>query len=234
MAKELDDLKATQQIQCGSCSKPCDMNMDELERVLSTKLDEFKCSQQPQIEGHVNQYDRTGKPDYALESAGGSIVTSRCSQTYKESFTVTKVFGIPIWWSRVHPREVINPNMTPGHCWAMQGSSGSLVIKLAIPVIAKAFSYEHIPVEISVHGNINSAPQEFAVFALRHEHDYNGVFLGSFTYDHQKGEPLQTFSAQNIPLTPVEFIEFKIMSNWGNPKYTCMYRFRVHGDLAGH
>jgi SUN domain-containing protein 1/2 len=29
----------------------------------------------------------------------------------------------------------------------------------------------------------------------------------------------------------VEFIEVRVTSNWGNPNYTCLYRFRVHGDL---
>lgn len=26
------------------------------------------------------------------------------------------------------------------------------------------------------------------------------------------------------------FIELRVHSNYGNPSYTCLYRFRVHGD----
>lgn len=29
-----------------------------------------------------------------------------------------------------------------------------------------------------------------------------------------------------------QIVELKILSNWGNPEYTCLYRFRVHGRLA--
>ena len=27
-----------------------------------------------------------------------------------------------------------------------------------------------------------------------------------------------------------QIIEVRVLSNWGHPEYTCMYRFRVHGE----
>lgn len=27
-------------------------------------------------------------------------------------------------------------------------------------------------------------------------------------------------------------IEVRVLSNWGHVEYTCMYRFRVHGELV--
>jgi len=29
--------------------------------------------------------------------------------------------------------------------------------------------------------------------------------------------------------TPIQIIQFQIISNWGEPRYTCIYRVRVHG-----
>ncbi|KAK2524824.1 hypothetical protein Q9233_009143 [Columba guinea] len=28
------------------------------------------------------------------------------------------------------------------------------------------------------------------------------------------------------------YVKFLVKSNWGNPKYTCIYRVRVHGKMA--
>ena len=30
---------------------------------------------------------------------------------------------------------------------------------------------------------------------------------------------------------PISVIELKILSNWGNKDFTCLYKFRVHGEL---
>jgi SUN domain-containing protein 1/2 len=54
--------------------------------------------------------------------------------------------------------------MEPGNCWAFKGARGNVVIKLAAVIRITAVTMEHIPSRISVTGNINSAPKDFAVF----------------------------------------------------------------------
>lgn len=27
-----------------------------------------------------------------------------------------------------------------------------------------------------------------------------------------------------------QIIEVRVLTNWGHPEYTCLYRFRVHGE----
>lgn len=31
---------------------------------------------------------------------------------------------------------------------------------------------------------------------------------------------------------PVKIVTLEILSNWGHPDYTCIYRFKVHGKIA--
>ncbi|CAG8784751.1 6204_t:CDS:2, partial [Dentiscutata erythropus] len=57
-------------------------------------------------------------------------------------------------------------------------------------------------------------------------------FLGRFTYDIN-GLPVQTFEVSDKirnSKKPVRAIIMKVINNWGKPSYTCLYRFRVHGD----
>lgn len=37
---------------------------------------------------------------------------------------------------------------------------------------------------------------------------------------------------QNLPPRSFAAVKVKISSNWGNPRFTCMYRVRVHGSVT--
>lgn len=41
-----------------------------------------------------------------------------------------------------------------------------------------------------------------------------------------------SFSAQNPKMATYQVVELRILTNWGHPEYTCIYRFRVHGEPA--
>ncbi|CAG8473339.1 21219_t:CDS:1 [Dentiscutata erythropus] len=61
-------------------------------------------------------------------------------------------------------------------------------------------------------------------------------FLGRFIYDIN-GSPVQTFEISNQILKsnkPIKAIIMRVLGNWGKPLYTCLYRFRVHGDPVNH
>nr|XP_033466609.1 SUN domain-containing protein 1-like isoform X6 [Epinephelus lanceolatus] len=175
--------------------------------------------------------DQTGLADYALESGGGSILSTRCSETYETKAALLSLFGFPLWYFSQSPRAVIQPEVHPGNCWAFRGSTGFLVIRLSMTILPTAFSLEHIPKTLAPSGALHSAPQDFSVYGLDDESQERGKLLGTYTYD-EDGEALQTYAVAEENDQPFQIIEVKVLSNWGHQEYTCMYRFRVHGTPA--
>ncbi|KAH0631961.1 hypothetical protein JD844_019905 [Phrynosoma platyrhinos] len=172
--------------------------------------------------------DKTGMVDFALESGGGSILSTRCSETYETKTALISLFGIPLWYFSQSPRVVIQPDMYPGNCWAFKGSQGYLVVRLSMMIYPTAFTLEHIPKTLSPTGNITSAPKDFSVYGLEDEYQEEGVLLGQYMYN-QDEEPLQMFQVTEATEKAFQIVELRIFSNWGHTEYTCLYRFRVHG-----
>ncbi|XP_026714598.1 SUN domain-containing protein 1 isoform X8 [Athene cunicularia] len=175
--------------------------------------------------------DKIGMVDFALESGGGSILSTRCSETYETKTALISLFGIPLWYFSQSPRVVIQPDMYPGNCWAFKGSQGYLVVRLSMKIYPTAFTVEHIPKTLSPTGNITSAPRNFSVYGLDDEYQEEGKLLGQYVYD-QGGEPLQMFPVMDKNENAFQIVELRIFSNWGHAEYTCLYRFRVHGKPA--
>lgn len=173
--------------------------------------------------------DKTGKVDYALESAGGSIISERCSETYQLRTAQTSVFGIPLWYTYNSPRVVIQPGVQPGECWPFVGSRGNMVVQLSRQIFITEVTIEHIPKILSPSGSVDSALKDFEILGLENETDVVGKLLGKFTYTSD-GSSIQTFKIEEDS-TSFKFVELKVSSNHGNENYTCLYRFRVHGYL---
>lgn len=88
-------------------------NEDEVRRLISGAL-------------KVYDADKTGLADYALESSGGQVLSTRCTENYHTKSAQISVFGIPLWYPSNTPRTAIQPNVLPGNCWAFQGFPGFL------------------------------------------------------------------------------------------------------------
>jgi SUN domain-containing protein 1/2 len=185
--------------------------------------------------------DKTGMFDFALETSGGSVVSTRCTQSYVERSGSYTLFNgwlnlgwfSPLAMSTTSPRNAIQPGVQPGQCWAFKGQEGRLLISLSSPMIPRRFSIEHIPRSLSPTGRIDSAPNGFVVYGLMAEFDKEPTKLGEYDYDAINGEPLQIFDIEMTEEKSKNFklIEVEIKSNHGHPEYTCLYRFRVHGLL---
>lgn len=172
--------------------------------------------------------DKTGMADFALESGGGSVISTRCSETFTKTSARISIFGLPLYYKSNSPRTVIQADVNAGECWPFKGSIGTLVIKLSHKIKITAFSMEHIPKSISPFGHIESAPKDFSVYSLSGPDDHKGVCLGNYTYK-DNGRPIQQFITQVNNANPTQYVELRISSNHGSLEYTCLYRFRVHG-----
>ncbi|CAM2114649.1 unnamed protein product [Caretta caretta] len=116
--------------------------------------------------------------------------------------------------------------------WAQKsiGSQGQVVIKLPEKVYPTAVTLQHISKAISPSGDVTSAPKDFAVCGLDEETGKE-ILLGTFMYDSGK-ETIQTFQLKSELSKFFVYIKFNVLSNWGNPEYTCVYRVRVHGKMT--
>ncbi|OWK04060.1 hypothetical protein Celaphus_00013792 [Cervus elaphus hippelaphus] len=144
--------------------------------------------------------DRIGMVDYALESGGASVISTRCSETYETKTALLSLFGIPLWYHSQSPRVILQPDVHPGNCWAFQGPQGFAVVRLSARIRPSAVTLEHVPKSLSPNSTISSAPKDFAIFDPK--------------------------------MATYQVVELRVLTNWGHPEYTCIYRFRVHGEPA--
>ncbi|ULT84822.1 hypothetical protein L3Y34_013481 [Caenorhabditis briggsae] len=177
--------------------------------------------------------DKTGQVDYALESSGGAVISTRCSETYKSYTRLEKFWDIPIYYHHYSPRVVIQRNsksLFPGECWCFKDGRGYIAVELSHFIDVSSISYEHIGKEVAPEGNRSSAPKGVLVWAYKQIDDLSTrVLIGDYTYDLD-GPPLQFFMAKHKPDFPVKFVELEVTSNYG-AQFTCLYRLRVHGKM---
>ncbi|CAB1096384.1 unnamed protein product [Ectocarpus sp. CCAP 1310/34] len=174
--------------------------------------------------------DGTGMRDYANAALGGKVLTSK--GMVSETYTPSSWWGPSRYWhgagveNGVGPVEsVISEGSSLGACWAMSGSEGLVTIQLPEKITVDGVSVEHVSRMVTTESG--SAPKEIEVWGMRNKKDNNPAKLGSAVYDVD-GRPIQTFPIEPLGVQ-FKLIQFKILSNWGNPDYTCLYRLRVHG-----
>ncbi|XP_052582010.1 sperm-associated antigen 4 protein isoform X10 [Peromyscus californicus insignis] len=171
--------------------------------------------------------DFVRKPDYALSSVGASIDLEKTSSDYEDTNTAYFWNRLSFWNYARPPSVILEPDVFPGNCWAFEGDKGQVVIRLPGHVQLSDITLQHPPPTVAHTGGASSAPRDFAVFGLQVD-DETEVLLGKFIFDVQKSE-IQTFHLQNDPPSAFPKVKIQILSNWGHPRFTCLYRVRAHG-----
>uniref|UniRef100_A0A8C9BGK2 Sad1 and UNC84 domain containing 5 n=1 Tax=Phocoena sinus TaxID=42100 RepID=A0A8C9BGK2_PHOSS len=175
------------------------------------------------------QGDYIEKPDFALKSIGASIDYEQTSATYNHDKARSYWNWIRLWNYAQPPDVILEPNMTPGNCWAFSGDRGQVTIQLAQKVYLSNLTLQHIPKTISLSGSLDTAPKDFIIYGMEVS-PKKEVFLGAFQF--QPENIIQMFQLQNHPPRTFGAVKVKISSNWGNPRFTCLYRVRVHGSVT--
>ncbi|XP_006997503.1 SUN domain-containing protein 5 [Peromyscus maniculatus bairdii] len=175
------------------------------------------------------QGDYIEKPDFALKSIGASIDFEHTSATYNHDKARSYWNWIRLWNYAQPPDVILEPNVTPGNCWAFAGDRGQVTIRLAQKVYLSNITLQHIPKTISLSGSLDTAPKDFVIYGMESP-PREEVFLGAFQF--QPENTIQMFPLQNQPPRGFAAVKVKISSNWGNSRFTCLYRVRVHGSVT--
>ncbi|CAM0958363.1 unnamed protein product [Alopecurus aequalis] len=153
-------------------------------------LDDIRLFAKEIVETEIARHaaDGLGMVDYALGSGGGKVV--KHSEAFKKAKTI-----LP---RRSEAYKMLEPSFgQPGKCFALEGSSGFVEIKLRTGIIPEAVTLEHV--DKSVAYDRSSALKDFQVSGW-----YQGVGddsdkqeptatnLGEFSYDIEKSNA-QTF-----------------------------------------
>ncbi|ONK67475.1 uncharacterized protein A4U43_C05F440 [Asparagus officinalis] len=183
-----------------------------------------------EIEKHAS--DGLGRVDYALASGGARVIEH--SQPYR-------IGGTDSWSAALKRRRGVHGNAhkmlepsfgEPGRCFALEGSSGYVQIRLRTAIIPEAVTLEHV--SKSVAYDRSSAPKDGMVFGWFGEPIIDTsnpptlYLIARFSYDLEKSN-IQTFNVEPGIASPINNVRLEIDSNHGSSALTCIYRFRVHG-----
>ncbi|KAJ3022798.1 UNVERIFIED_CONTAM: hypothetical protein HDU68_008938 [Siphonaria sp. JEL0065] len=223
------------------------------------------------IENALTQYaaDGIGREDYALDSNGAYVLQALTSAPY--TVASETVFGRAMGHRQragFGPFIALTEGTRPGKCWAMNGTSGTLGINLASPIIPTSFTIDHVSKQVLLPPNnqgLKSSPKEIELWAvLGSSSDYSafsrlnlfdtktrsiprgitkqeypaGLLLsqgGTVVFDPVVAN-VQTFGVSKEAVGALveagivpRAVVLRVVSNWGNDAFTCLYRVRVHG-----
>ncbi|KAB0399050.1 hypothetical protein E2I00_004191 [Balaenoptera physalus] len=153
--------------------------------------------------------------------------SEKTSPDYEDANTAYFWNRFSFWNYARPPTVILEPDVFPGNCWAFEGDQGQVVIQLPGRVQLSDITLQHPPPSVAHTRGAKSAPRDFAVYGLQVD-DETEVFLGKFTFDVEKSE-IQTFHLENDPPAAFPKVKIQILSNWGHPHFTCLYRVRAHG-----
>ncbi|GLV46344.1 klaroid [Carabus blaptoides fortunei] len=175
----------------------------------------------------VYDADKMGMQDYALLYMGADILGT--PNTIAAPIVQYNLFGLKVFTRYSQPTELLRPDVNPGRCFAFVGNWGRVQILLSQRIFVKAVTMEHTHKSIVGH-EIRSAPKTFVVYGLYEKGNTTFVKLGVFNYSIV-GPARQTFVIpKEKQLSAFDYVELRILSNHGRVEFTCVYRFRVHGE----
>ncbi|XP_061898407.1 SUN domain-containing protein 3-like isoform X1 [Entelurus aequoreus] len=206
---------------------------EEFSKMYNDVLERLKAFEQKVLEIDDKPPPWASIPNFALKSAGASVLCAATSKAYKAKIKTVSVLGFQIRYPEALSASVViegKSELIPGNCWAFSGDQGNLTMVLSHPALVQHVTLGHISKRISPTGSIPHAPNLFSVYGTE-TLDSAGIKLGTFYYN-QEGEMFQNFIIPEELHALSKYVTLSIHSNWGDPTFTCVYSFWVHGALA--
>jgi Sad1 / UNC-like C-terminal len=179
----------------------------------------------------LTECHHTTMHDYALYANGARVISSHTSPNYFSSGVAGIILSMLAKYKGIinSPDTALKPSIHLGQCWPMAGSQGQLAIYLSAHVNITNIIIEHPPLHNLV--NKGSAPWDMELWGQpAHQNCSSEIcdleFLIGFEYNLYSNS-VQTFSVYSK--TYMQAVVLKIISNWGNPNYTCLYKVGIYG-----
>lgn len=176
-----------------------------------------------------------GRPDHALFTTGARVLETATGWPSTVNWKGAGRFNFfgsskP---PQQHPSIALEPSLTPGLCWSFPGQEANFSVKVACPITPTHFTVDHIPRDEAV--TPKSMPRHFTIYGFQsREWDVSKPKVTKLLSGEYKdnGPTAQTFAVDRS-VVPQTFDAFTlaINTNYGE-EYTCLYRFRVHGDRS--
>eukprot|EP01026_Neomeris_dumetosa_P007477 TRINITY_DN12306_c0_g1_i5.p1 TRINITY_DN12306_c0_g1~~TRINITY_DN12306_c0_g1_i5.p1 ORF type:complete len:314 (-),score=38.18 TRINITY_DN12306_c0_g1_i5:276-1217(-) len=128
-------------------------------------------------------------------------------------------------WIGVHPLAddiVLRGAVLPDRCLPMQNEHAYIQVRLEKATLVRAIAIEQ-PSKYLLE-NYNSSPQEFEVLGGMEQEALIEIGKGKYQLHHQ---PYQMFTLAQKEL---ENLKLTILSNYGHPNFTCLYKVKVFGS----
>jgi SUN domain-containing protein 1/2 len=194
-----------------------DLKTDIMEQV-KKEVKKIKILERKVVKDMIQQVLRKdSRVDYALKSRGAKIIEA--SRDYKsgfKSYWLKFLFPNVKKESRNKADEVLEASKRPGECWAMDGDNGFVDIGLSQSIIPESVVVQYA--SLQELKNFNSAPKWIQVFS-------QNILIGNGTFDPR----VETANILNLKKVsnPVGSLRVHVLSNWGNPNYTCIYKIQI-------
>jgi hypothetical protein len=201
-------------------------------------VDEIRRGVSSAVHGQVSA--SVGKPDHALYKTGARVLNHKTG--WDPRYSWGKNGGLLGWFfnndqpTRVSPNVALDPSLTPGDCWAFPAKQGNFSVRIPCSIKPTAFTIDHIPVNEAL--NKGTMPRSFSIYGLLSSTpdgvDYSvAVPLITNAVYSSDGATAQVFdNVANPGDQAFNAFTLAITDNYGSD-FTCLYRFRVHGDRVG-
>ncbi|XP_028158355.1 SUN domain-containing protein 5-like [Ostrinia furnacalis] len=164
------------------------------------------------------QITRTDKTEVDRKYIEG-VSVSKGSNTEEYGSQVALWGVVPLWKAAPPPDLVLTRrNPTPSDCWPFSGSYGEIVMELPQALQVNYMSVEHIRPDTA-----RSAPKRFILSGVLE----NGTLVNAVDGEYQNRGPAKQYYRCNWG-KPLKRLIFRVLSNQGNPTYTCVYRIHLY------